>query len=171
MEQGRWAEADSLYQQALAKITGTTPAEREARAALLLNLGAVQTQRSQPDAAIARLGEAEALFRGLNDDLGAAQALHNAALAHLRAGRAKEATDSLGKARSLAGSASLRGLLGQATTPVAPAPIRPTGPAVPINPSLASWHRQRHRGAESLHIAFRRRHSAGVRDRRRPRDS
>ena len=168
VEQGRWAEADSLYQQALAKITGTTPAEREARAALLLNLGAVQTQRSQPDAAIARLGEAEALFRGLNDDLGAAQALHNAALAHLRAGRAKEATDSLAKARSLAGSASLRGLLGQGTTPVPPAPTRPTGPADSHPPRGARRHRRRHRVAESLRVTLRRHHSAGVRDRRCP---
>ena len=128
VEQGRWAEADSLYQQALAKVPGTTPAEREARASLLVNLGAVQTQRSQPDAAITRLGEAEALFRGLNDDLGAAQALHNAALAHLRAGRAKEATESLTKARALAGTASLRGLLAQGTAPAAPAPSRPTIP-------------------------------------------
>ena len=129
VEQGRWAEADSLYQQALAKVPGTTPAEREARASLLLNLGAVQTQRSQPDAAITPLGEAETLFRGLSDDLGAAQALHIAALAHLRAGRAKEATESLTKARALAGTASLRGLLAQGTAPApTPAPSRPTIP-------------------------------------------
>ena len=168
VEQGRWVEADSLYQQALAKVPGTTPAEREARASLLLNLGAVQTQRSQPDAAITRLGEAEALFRGLNDDLGAAQALHNAALAHLRAGRAKEATESLTKARSLAGTASLRGLLAQGTAPAsAPAPSRPTIPTGPIG--FSRRHRRHHHLAGSHEANLRRHESTGVVDCRSPR--
>ena len=171
VEQGRWAEADSLYQQALAKITGTTPAEREARAALLLNQGAVQTQRSQPDAAIARLGEAEALFRSLNDDLGAAQALHNTR-ARAPPRRQGEGSDRFaGKGALARRQREPARSAGAGDDPRRAGADPADGSCRSHHPLTSHWHRQRRRVAESLPVAFRRRRSAGIRDRRRPRDS
>ena len=107
-EQGRWDEASTLYQTA---IEGVPRDNTQMRAELMLNLGAVEIQRNETRAALRHLETAQGQFEELGDQLGVAEALHNAGLAHLRAGSGEEAVKTLGQARVVAGRASLLGLL------------------------------------------------------------
>ncbi len=129
LREGRWAEAAEQFSSALDGL-GASEEERELRAALLLDLGAVEVQRNRPDAAVSHLSRAREEFTALGDELGAAEALHNTALARLKAGQGQEAISTLNEARAAAESATLRNLLIERPAP--PAPPAPGGAPAPV---------------------------------------
>jgi tetratricopeptide (TPR) repeat protein len=118
-EQSLFAEASSLYQQALQAVPAT---ERKLQAEILLNLGAAEVQLNKSASAIQFLRRAQESFAGVGDQIGVAEALHNIGFAHVRAGNAAEASLSLAEAQKAAGQATLRGVLTRRRQP----PRRPS---------------------------------------------
>ena len=110
LEQGDWASASVRYEKALDALSDDRP---QARADLLLNLGALAVQQGRAREGLARLSEAQELYMSVGDELGAAEALHNRGLTQLVQGNAEDARTTLGQARKAAGAATLRALLQQ----------------------------------------------------------
>ncbi len=127
VRQGRWAEAGTLYAEA---ADGVPEAKR---AEILLNLGAVEVQQGEPAKAKATLERAHGLFKASGDELGMAEASHNMGLAMLREGNGEAAVSRLKEARSLAGKASLRGLLDGVRVAE---PARPSTPAAMLREAI-----------------------------------
>jgi hypothetical protein len=73
---------------------------------------------NQAAEAIPHLHRAQEMFQGTGDQVGAAEALHNIGYAQLKAGRGREAAQSLAEARQVAAQATLRGSLQRPNTAV-----------------------------------------------------
>jgi tetratricopeptide (TPR) repeat protein len=108
--QGRWAEAEKQWTTALGRLPADDRRNQAARASLLLNLSAAQTQQGNARGAQESARQARELFRATGDPLGEAEAVQNTALSQLRAGDRQAAGASLKEARDLAGRVHLDAL-------------------------------------------------------------
>jgi tetratricopeptide (TPR) repeat protein len=122
VEQGRWTDAASLYQKALGGLANNPHLEAEVR----LNLAVAQVQSGQGQQAVTNLQRAQALFKDANDQVGVAEALHNLGYTQLQMGDPAAATKSLAESRTVAGGATLLGLL-QTEAGAPPPPHLPPG--------------------------------------------
>lgn len=111
IEQGDWIKATKLYTTCLEKITGNSTIEKELKATIMMNLGAVEIQRNRTENALKHLLPAKRLFKIMDDKLGIAETLHNIGIAYLRKGNKKKSIENLKEARNIAGKVSLKGYM------------------------------------------------------------
>ncbi len=129
--QGRWAEAEKQWTTALGRLPADDRRSQAARASLLLNLSATQTQQGNARGAQESARQARELFRAAGDALGEAEAVQNTALSQLRAGDRQAASASLKEARDLAGKVHLDAL----EAPARPGIPRPQIGGIPLRPT------------------------------------